>query len=247
MSEEHEAETADEVDEAEPADDGADSLDAEESAETEDAESAETEDAESADEGGLSTGEFVEVAYTARTVEDGQLVDTTDADVAADEGVDDGGREFKPRTIVLGEGHIFASVEDAIAGGDVGETGTVTVPAGEAFGEYDPDDVETISIEKIDEDDQYPGANVHVDGRHGYIQTVIGGRARVDFNHPLAGEDVEYEYEILDVVEDRERQAAGLFEMFLDVEPELRIEVDEVEEEVPVEPDDEDEADADEE
>ena len=254
MSEEHEAETADEVDDATADDEGADATaddggaDAaagdEERAETDDVDAEATDDDGRADdEGGLSTGDFVEIAYTARTVEDGQLVDTTDADVAAEEGVDDGDREFKPRTIVLGEGHIFGAVEDAVLGGDVGETGTVTVPAAEAFGEYDPDDVETISIEKIDEDDQYPGANVHVDGRHGYIQTVIGGRARVDFNHPLAGEDVEYEYEVLDVVDDREKQAAGLFEMFLDVEPELRIEVDEVEEEVLVEPNDEGDAD----
>ncbi len=192
---------------------------------------------------GLQPGDFVEIDYTARTVEDGQLVDTTDPDVAEEEGVDDQGREFKPRTIVLGEGHIFQAVEDEVIGEEAGASGTVTVPAEEAFGEYDPDDVETISAEKIDEDDRYPGAHVDVDGRHGHISTIVGGRARVDFNHPLAGEDVEYDYEITDVVDDREQRAAGLFEMYLDVEPELWIETEEVEEEVPVEPD-EDEEDA---
>ncbi|MFC4245833.1 peptidylprolyl isomerase [Natribaculum luteum] len=192
---------------------------------------------------GLQPGDFVEIDYTARTVEDGQLVDTTDPDVAEEEGVDDQGREFKPRTIVLGEGHIFQAVEDEVIGEEAGASGTVTVPAEEAFGEYDPDDVETISAEKIDEDDRYPGAHIDIDGRHGHISTIVGGRARVDFNHPLAGEDVEYDYEITDVVDDREQRAAGLFEMFLDVEPELWIETEEVEEEVPVEPD-EDEEDA---
>ena len=52
---------------------------------------------------------------------------------------------------------------------------------------------------------------------------------------------VEYEYEVLDVVDDREQQAAGLFEMYLGMEPDLWIETDEVEEEVPVEPDEDDE------
>ena len=223
MTEEQEAEQADDVDE-----------------EVEDAEEVQDETEEEAEEG-LQTGEFVEIAYTARTVEEGTLVDTTDADVAEEEGVDQGDREFKPRTIVLGEGHIFGAVEDEIVGGEPGDAGTVTISAEDAFGEYDADAVETVSIEKIDEDDRYPGAHVHVDGRHGYIQTVIGGRARVDFNHPLAGEEVEYEYEVLDVVDDREQRAAGLFEMYLDVEPELHIETDEVEEEVPVEPDEDEE------
>ncbi|APW99100.1 peptidylprolyl isomerase [Halobiforma lacisalsi AJ5] len=190
---------------------------------------------------GLQEGDFVKLAYTAYTVEEEQLVDTTDPDVAEEEGVDDQGQEFKPRTIVLGEGHIFEDVEEAVIGSEPGDEGTVTVPAADAFGEYDPDNVETVSAEKIDEDDRYPGANVQVDGRQGYISTIIGGRARVDFNHPLAGEDVEYEYEVVDVVDDREQQAAGLFEMMLGMEPELWIETDEVEEEVPVEPDEDDE------
>ncbi|ELZ16535.1 FKBP-type peptidylprolyl isomerase [Haloterrigena salina JCM 13891] len=203
-------------------------------------------EAEATDEGadeaeGLQEGDFVELEYTAYTADGDQLVDTTDPEVAEEEGVDDQGQEFKPRTIVLGEGHIFGAVEDDIIGSEPGDEGTVTVSAEEAFGEYDPDDVQTVSAEKIDEDDRYPGANVQIDGQQGYISTIIGGRARVDFNHPLAGEDVEYEYEILGEVDDREKQAAGLFEMFLGMEPELWIETDEVEEEVPVEPDEDDE------
>ena len=193
---------------------------------------------EAADEAeGLQEGDFVELEYTAYTVEDEQLVDTTDPEVAEEEGVDQEGQEFKPRTIVVGEGHIFEAVEDAIVGSEPGDSGTVTVSAEDAFGEYDPDDVQTVSAEKIDEDDRYPGANVQIDGQQGYISTIIGGRARVDFNHPLAGEDVEYEYTVSEEVDDREQQAAGLFEMYLGMEPELWIDTDEVEEEVPVEPD----------
>ncbi|WP_436343475.1 FKBP-type peptidyl-prolyl cis-trans isomerase [Natronorubrum sp. FCH18a] len=198
-------------------------------------------ESDAADEDGLQRGDFVEIEYTAYTVEGEQLVDTTDPEVAEEEGVDDQGQEFKPRTIVLGEGHIFEGVEDALVGSEPGDSGTVTIPAEEAFGEHDPDDVQTVSAEKIDEDDRYPGANVQIDGQQGYISTIIGGRARVDFNHPLAGEDVEYEFEIVEEVEDREQQAAGLFEMYLGMEPDLWIETDEVEEEVPVEPDEDDE------
>ncbi|WP_137290089.1 FKBP-type peptidyl-prolyl cis-trans isomerase [Natronorubrum halophilum] len=208
----------------------------------EQADDADAEGDESAEEAeGLQHGDFVEIDYTAYTADGDQLVDTTDPEVAEEEGVDDQGQEFKPRTIVLGEGHIFEGVEDALTGSEPGDSGSVTIPAEEAFGEHDPDDVQTVSAEKIDEDDRYPGANVQIDGQQGYISTIIGGRARVDFNHPLAGEDVEYEYEILEEVDDREQQAAGLFEMYLGMEPELWIQTDEVEEEVPVEPDEDDE------
>jgi FKBP-type peptidyl-prolyl cis-trans isomerase SlyD len=80
-----------------------------------------------------------------------------------------------------------------------------------------------------------------VDGDHGYLETIVGGRARVDFNHPLAGEDVEYDYEIVGEVEDRVEQAQGLLSMFIDEDLDMWIETDEVEEETVVEPDEDDE------
>jgi len=197
---------------------------------------------DTADDGteGLQDGDFIELAYTARTVESGDLVDTTDEEIAEEEGVDTEEQEFAPRTIVLGEGHLFEAVEADILGSEVGDEGSVTVPAVDAFGEYNEEEVRTVSADKIPEDDRYPGAHVDVDGQHGHVETIIGGRARVDFNHPLAGEDVEYEYEILDTIDDRVEQAQGLLATYFDVELDMEIETDEVEEEVEVETEDED-------
>jgi len=207
--------------------------DAEAEGETEPAADADAEGAaeEEAAEGetGLRDGDFVRLDYTARTVEGGQLVDTTDPEVAEEEGVADQGT-FEPRVIVLGSGHLFEAVEQDVVGREPGEGGSVVVPAGEAFGEYDESEVETVSASKIGEDDRYPGAQIQIDGRQGVLETIIGGRARVDFNHPLAGEDIEYEYEILDVVDDELEQARGLLNMFLDMDLEMRIEDEEVEE-----------------
>jgi FKBP-type peptidyl-prolyl cis-trans isomerase SlyD len=207
---------------------------------------AETDESASEEEtaDGLQDGEFVQIGYTARTVEEGQLVDTTDESVAEEEGVAEEG-EFEPRVIVLGEGHLFPEVEDDIRGKEVGDEGSVVVTAEQAFGEYDEEKVRTVSADKIDEDDRYPGARLQIDGEQGVLETIIGGRARVDFNHPLAGEDIEYDYEILDVVEGDLEQARGLLNMFLDLDLEMWVETDEVEETRVEEPDeDEDEEDA---
>ncbi|MEF8908550.1 MAG: peptidylprolyl isomerase [Haloarculaceae archaeon] len=231
--ESEEAEAAEEPDET--------AQEADVEGESEEVETEETEAAEETDEG-LQHGDFIRLDYTARTVEDGRLVDTTDGEVAEEEDVE-ADQEFGPRTIVLGEGHIFDSVEADIVGKEVGDTGEVVVPAAEAFGEYDDEEVRTVSKDKIPEDDRYPGAQVTVDGQEGFVETIIGGRARVDFNHPLAGEDIEYEYEVVGEVEDREAKAQGLIEMLLDMELEVWFQTDTVEEEQIVEPD-EDEEDA---
>jgi FKBP-type peptidyl-prolyl cis-trans isomerase SlyD len=220
----------------------------EEEAEMADAEEEASEAAEDAesneDATGIQDGDFVKLSYTARTVEDGTLVDTTDAEVAEEEGVDDQDQEFKPRTIVVGEGHIFDAVEDDMTGKEVGDEGSVVVPAEEAFGEYDNEQVRTVSADKIDDDDKYPGAHVQIDGEEGHIETIIGGRARVDFNHPLAGEDVEYEYAITDVVEDREAKAKAMFDLYLGEELEVWFQTDTVEEEQLVESEDDEDEDA---
>ena|GEM_PF-82266 len=227
MSDEQ-AESADEPVDADTADDP----DAEPETETE----TETEEV-----AGLQEDDFVRLDYTVRTADDGTVVDTTDEAVAEEAGIDEEGHEFGPRTVVIGAGHVFEAVNDDLIGREVGDGNTVHIDAVDAFGEFDPDEVRTVSAEKIDEDDRYPGAHVNVDGQQGHIETIIGGRARVDFNHPLAGEDLEYEYEVVEVVDDRETQAQGLLGMHLEHEPEVWIQTDEVEEEVQVEVESDDE------
>ena len=222
MSDEQPAESADEPEEP----------DQEQAAEEE----PEVETGDSEGEGGIEDGDFVRLEYTVRTQgEDGQVVDTTDRETAEEAGIDQEDYDFSPRTVVVGAGHVFQSVDDDLIGKEVGDSGTVEIPAAEAFGEFEPDQVRTVSADKIDEDDRYPGARVTIDGEQGHVETIIGGRARVDFNHPLAGEDLEYDYEIVDVVDDREEQAKGMLQMYLQQAPEVWIETDVETEEVTVE------------
>jgi len=212
---------------------------AEETADAGDEASEDAVESEESDDG-IQNGDFLRLDYTVRTVpgedeDEGRVVDTTHKEVAEEAGIDDDEYDFSPRIIVVGEGHVFDSVDEDLVGKAVGDTNVVTVPAEEGFGEFDPDDVRTISAEKIPEDDRYPGAQVTIDGEQGYVETVIGGRSRVDFNHPLAGDDLEYDYEILERVDDDEEKAAGLIGMYLEETPEVRIEEETVEEEVTVE------------
>jgi FKBP-type peptidyl-prolyl cis-trans isomerase SlyD len=216
MSDEQQAESADEPVDAETPDD----ID---------------EETESEETSGLQDGDFVRLAYTVRTKDDGTVVDTTSQDVAEEAEIDTENYDFEPRVVIVGAGHVFEAVDDDLIGKETGYEGTVDVDADEAFGEYDSDNVRTVSADKISEDDRYPGAHVNVDGEQGHIETIIGGRARIDFNHPLAGDDLEYDYEILDVVDDREEQAKGLLGMYLQQSPEVWIQTDEVEEEMALE------------
>jgi FKBP-type peptidyl-prolyl cis-trans isomerase SlyD len=239
MSDENEAEAASEPEADEPetgVDDQAEPQDSDAADEAADADETEEEPAD-----GIQDGDFVEVEYTLRTADDGRVVDTTDEELAEDEGLQTEDREFGARTVVIGADQLFESVEEDIIGRSVGDSGEVEIPKAEAFGEYDEDQVRTVSTNSIPEDSRYPGAQVTVDGDQGVVEAIYSGRSRVDFNHPLAGENLEYDYEIVGVVEDRVEQAQGLMNTYFDVDLDMRIETDEVEEETVVEPDEDDE------
>ncbi|MDP6670725.1 MAG: hypothetical protein QGI60_02825, partial [archaeon] len=65
-----------------------------------------------------------------------------------------------------------------------------------------------------------PGLIVEIDNRQGRVQSVSGGRVRVDFNHPLAGKDLEYEIKIEKEITGAKDQVNALFEKYFGVVPE---------------------------
>ena len=172
----------------------------------------------------IGDGDIVEIEFTARTKQSGILIDTTNEKVAEEEEVNTEGQKWGPRKIVIGENHTFKVVEDSIREKKVGDGETIQIPTADAFGEYDSEWVKTVSSDKIPKDDRYPGARTTIDNHQVQIETIVGKRARVNFNHPLAGEDIEYEYTIVKVVEDPAERAKSLIEIYVGVELEVQIE-----------------------
>jgi|AntRauTorcE11898_2_1112593.scaffolds.fasta_scaffold14539_2 FKBP-type peptidyl-prolyl cis-trans isomerase SlyD len=163
-------------------------------------------------DGTFEPGEFVELEYTATAVESGLVIDTTDPSVAADADLADIEADG-PIVIVLGEGHVFEPVEDALATMGPDEHGTVQVAPADAFGEVDPTrrqtvDIDVLGLETVEQNDR-----VSVDGRVGYVDTVADDTVTVDFNHPLAGATIEYDLKTGDRVEELDGQVAGLLRL----------------------------------
>ncbi|MEM2985382.1 MAG: hypothetical protein QXL24_09175, partial [Candidatus Jordarchaeaceae archaeon] len=57
-----------------------------------------------------------------------------------------------------------------------------------------------------------PGMTIRVKGRLATVQKVGGGRVRVDMNHPLAGQILEYEVTIRNILEKDEDKIKALIE-----------------------------------
>lgn len=159
----------------------------------------------------LQEGDFVRISYTGRI--GGDVFDTTDEEIAKEEGIYNQMAEYGPITIRLGSHHILTGLEEELIGKEVGTEGEVEIPPEKAFGEHDESEVASFPITQFREKPE-PGMRVSIEGREGMVTNVIGRRAVVDFNHPFAGKSVHYTYSILEKVDDQLEQIRGLIKIF---------------------------------
>lgn len=143
------------------------------------------------------TMDLVKINYTG-SLPEGPVFDTTEKEVAEKEGIYDDKRVYKPMTVAVGEGQVIKGLDEELAKMKVGEEKEVNIPQDKAYGPRDSSKVSLVprKIFKKEKINPFPGMPVEIDGMHGRVQTVSGGRIRVDFNHELAGKDLVFNVKI---------------------------------------------------
>ncbi|MBI1970041.1 peptidylprolyl isomerase [Candidatus Woesearchaeota archaeon] len=169
--------------------------------------------------------DFVELEYTARVKETKQVFDTTDEKTAKDAGIHNEKATYKPVTICLGEGHLLKGLDRALLGKEIGKKHTVTVNPEEGFGRKNTKLIQLIATQKFLKQgiQPMPGLQVNIDGIFGMIKNVSGGRTLVDFNHPLAGQVLEYEVKLNRKVTDKKEKVKALAHLVLQEDAEIEV------------------------
>ncbi|WP_084417484.1 FKBP-type peptidyl-prolyl cis-trans isomerase [Chrysiogenes arsenatis] len=134
------------------------------------------------------TGDEVTIHYTG-TLEDGTVFDSS--------------TDREPFVFTLGENSVIPGFETAITGMEVGTEKTVTIPAEEAYGDYDPELQQEISREALPSD-ILPEVGMVLEAQsetgettHVTITDITEETITIDSNHPLAGEDLTFEIKLL--------------------------------------------------
>ena len=148
--------------------------------------------------------DFVEIEYTGRIKEDGAVFDTTEENVAKENGLYDKKGNYSPIVICVGKNKILKALEEQIIGKETGNKYTFEIKRENAFGKKDAKLIRLIPTNKFRQQNiqPLPGLQLNIDGVFGVIKTVSGGRCLVDFNHPLAGKDIVYTVNLNKVVKD---------------------------------------------
>jgi peptidylprolyl isomerase len=136
-------------------------------------------------------GDTVAVHYTGKLA-DGSVFDTS--------------KDRDPIQFVLGQRRVIPGLDKAVAGMSLGETKTAEIPAEDAYGPHKPELMVEFPHDRIP-----PGVSAEV-GKELQVQT-SDGRAMpavvveksdaaitLDANHPLAGKDLTFEIELVELV-----------------------------------------------
>ncbi|WP_428771226.1 FKBP-type peptidyl-prolyl cis-trans isomerase [Vibrio sp.] len=111
----------------------------------------------------------------------------------------------KPAKLIIGDGSLSDNFESCLIGLTAGDSKSVQLKAADAFGMPNPDNIHHMDRAKFVGDAEVEVGTVMAfsgpDGVEipGIITEIAGDSVTVDFNHPLAGQDVTFEVEILSV------------------------------------------------
>ncbi|MEM0372274.1 MAG: peptidylprolyl isomerase [archaeon] len=160
--------------------------------------------------------EFYMVTYTGREKDTGAVFDTNDAEAAKREGILVRGREYKPALMITGDNQLIKGFEEALSGMKTGDKKIIEIPPAKAYGERKPELVKLVPIKPFADNNivPSPGMALEVDGRPVRVQSVSGGRVRLDFNHELAGKTLIFEITVNEKIEKIEDAVQALFERF---------------------------------
>lgn len=111
----------------------------------------------------------------------------------------------KPARLVMGDGSLTANFEKCLLGLSAGEQKSFELEPEDAFGQPNPDNIYHVERSKFTaEAPAKVGAIIaftQPDGTElpGVVREVVGESVTIDFNHPLAGQRLTFEVEILEV------------------------------------------------
>lgn len=107
-----------------------------------------------------------------------------------------------PLEFIIGKGQIIPGLENALVGMAKGESGDIMVSATDAYGDVNPEALQTLPRDQFEGVDLAEGMTLYGQGEDGQtvqvtVKTFDDKEVNVDFNHPLAGKDLMFSVTVL--------------------------------------------------
>jgi FKBP-type peptidyl-prolyl cis-trans isomerase SlyD len=118
----------------------------------------------------------------------------------------DSSKENGPMVYIQGGEDVLQGIEDAVHGLSINDEVTITIPADQAYGEYDESKLASVPISAFSGlDNIYPGLTLQEETASGpvlvTIKEITDQLVQVDANHPLAGQNLTFDLQVVAVRE----------------------------------------------
>jgi peptidylprolyl isomerase len=136
------------------------------------------------------SGDTVKIHYTGR-LEDGTVFDSS--------------AEREPLEFTISGGQVIPGFEQAVLGMTPGESKTEKIPMDQAYGPHREEMVLEVSREQIPPDiNPEVGQQLQIQQANGqsvpvFVTEVTDNQITLDANHPLAGEDLTFEIQLVEI------------------------------------------------
>ncbi|MFC2175010.1 peptidylprolyl isomerase [archaeon] len=173
----------------------------------------------------IKEGDFVLLDYTGRT--NGQVFDTTEEKVAKDNNIFIEERVYRPLVVAAGKGDLIKGMDKALVGMEKGGEKKLTIQPDEGYGPRDAKLIKVVPLKVFTDNklNPFPGMPVQLDNMTARVQSVSGGRVRVDFNHELAGRTLDFDLKVVNVLTKDDEKIDALANQFFkegDLKTELK-------------------------
>ena len=138
----------------------------------------------------IKDGDTVKVHYTGK-LQNGEVFDSS--------------VEREPLEFTLGQGQLIPGFEQAIIGLKVGDSTTTNIPSAEAYGDHNPEmEVQVEKAQLPEGMEPQVGMQLQLNQPNGQaipvqITKVEGEQVTIDANHPLAGKDLTFDIEVVEI------------------------------------------------
>ncbi len=143
---------------------------------------------------------FAQVHYTG-TLSDGEVFDSS--------------ADREPLEFQIGSAMVIPAFEDAVKSMEIDSEKEISIKADDAYGQYNEDMIQQVSRSEVEKSlPPQEGMTIHVlleNGSHApaLIKTVTEDSVFLDFNHPLAGKDLNFKLKLISIHEEAQQKGCG--------------------------------------
>ncbi len=164
----------------------------------------------------MEKGDIAVISYTATDKTNDKVFDSTIKEQAEKAGIFNEKITYEPLNIIIGNKELMPQLEEEITKMKAGEEKKILLKPEQAFGERKAEMIKVLPLKEFisREIRPVPGLPFELNNMRGKVQSVSGGRVRVDFNHELAGKEIEYDVKLEKLITEKKDKLEAIKEKF---------------------------------